>query len=96
MSANSPCRVCSQEKSVDQLVDIFETNCHPGTIAEMIIELTGLKVKENDGLPSLCCVQCHSDLIISITIRRKCIYSDNIMRALLQSTFVWSPWMRGF
>ncbi|XP_058177158.1 zinc finger protein 501-like [Anopheles ziemanni] len=46
------------------------------------------QVKENDGLPSLCCVQCHSDLIISITIRRKCIYSDNIMRALLQSTFV--------
>ncbi|KFB49597.1 zinc finger protein [Anopheles sinensis] len=41
---------------------------------------------ENDGLPSLCCVQCRSDLIYSVAIRRKCLEAENTLKAVLQIT----------
>ncbi|XP_058177159.1 zinc finger protein 595-like [Anopheles ziemanni] len=65
---------------MDQLVNIFETNYQDETIAEMIVELTGLTVEDDNSLPSFCCIQCQLDLIDAVAFRRKCIASEKLIQ----------------
>uniref|UniRef100_A0AAG5DTM9 Uncharacterized protein n=1 Tax=Anopheles atroparvus TaxID=41427 RepID=A0AAG5DTM9_ANOAO len=85
MSLNTLCRVCAYAHSKTRLKDIFKTSKQSETIAERIHELTGLKVEIDDGLPSLCCLQCHSDLFRSVDTRRKCINSEKKLKSMLQA-----------
>ncbi|KFB49598.1 Zinc finger protein 208 [Anopheles sinensis] len=79
MALTALCRTCAGEQSMDQLVDIFEVYDQDETIAEMIVELTGLTVEDDTNLPTVCCTQCQVDLIAAVAFRRKCIESEKLI-----------------
>uniref|UniRef100_A0A182XZU9 Uncharacterized protein n=1 Tax=Anopheles stephensi TaxID=30069 RepID=A0A182XZU9_ANOST len=76
------CRVCA---SIDvpelDLVDIFVKHEEQERIADLLLELAGIKATVDDGFPRKCCTQCHSDLTHAVRVRRKCIESEEFIQA---------------
>uniref|UniRef100_A0A182NYQ5 Protein krueppel n=1 Tax=Anopheles dirus TaxID=7168 RepID=A0A182NYQ5_9DIPT len=81
------CRVCACDGTTLDLINIFEKRGQQQCIAEMLLELAGLKVSVDDQLPRLCCTPCQSDLISAVALRRKCIESDKMMHACFECSF---------
>uniref|UniRef100_A0A182XZV0 Uncharacterized protein n=1 Tax=Anopheles stephensi TaxID=30069 RepID=A0A182XZV0_ANOST len=77
------CRVCASSGTVLDLVDIFEEREKQERIADVLLELAGIKATVDDGFPRKCCSQCHSDLTIAVSVRRKCIESEKLIQETL-------------
>lgn len=55
-------------------------------IADMVNDLTGLKISKGDGLPRFICKECSEDVIKSFKVRLKCLESDRLLRSALEKT----------
>ncbi|XP_050078470.1 zinc finger protein 665-like [Anopheles maculipalpis] len=83
MNQIAVCRVCASSETLLELVDIFVKHEEQECIADILLELAGIQATVDDGFPHSCCSQCHSDLIIAVSVRRKCIESEKLIRQSL-------------
>uniref|UniRef100_A0A4Y0BHW2 Protein krueppel n=1 Tax=Anopheles funestus TaxID=62324 RepID=A0A4Y0BHW2_ANOFN len=86
MRQNALCRVCASTDAALDLVDIFDGYENEECVADILLELAGIKATINDGFPRNCCTQCHADLTSAVAVRRKCIESDKLIQATLDGS----------
>ncbi|XP_049287999.1 zinc finger protein 93-like isoform X2 [Anopheles funestus] len=86
MRQNALCRVCASTDAALDLVDIFDGYENEECVADILLELAGIKATVDDGFPRNCCTQCHADLTSAVAMRRKCIESDKLIQATLDSS----------
>ncbi|XP_053663199.1 zinc finger protein 780A-like [Anopheles marshallii] len=86
------CRICASPDTALDLVDIFEEHVSQECVADILLELAGIKATVDDGFSRNCCAQCHADLTSAVTVRRKCIESDKLFHTSLECN---SPLMDG-
>lgn len=78
------CRICLVEEA-DVFLSLF-SKLELVTIADMVNDLTGLKITKGDGLPRFICKECSEDILKSFKIRMKCLDSDVQLRLLLEKS----------
>ncbi|XP_055541707.1 uncharacterized protein LOC129727684 isoform X2 [Wyeomyia smithii] len=76
------CRICLVEEA-DVFLSLF-SKLEIIPIADMVNDLTGLKISKGDGLPRFVCKECSEDVLKSFKIRLKCLESDAQLRILLE------------
>ncbi|XP_050077849.1 zinc finger protein 708-like [Anopheles maculipalpis] len=83
------CRVCASTDNAElDLVDIFVKHEDHECIADILLELAGIKATVDDGFPPKCCRQCQTDLTNAVSVRRKCIESEKLIQASLDANSV--------
>ncbi|XP_041780525.1 zinc finger protein 84-like [Anopheles merus] len=88
MYQNILCRVCATTETACVLVDNFDKQCNQPSVADLLCELAGLEVRDDDGLPQHCCIECYTELVKAASVRRKCIESDKLIRTYIESSLV--------
>ncbi|XP_053695801.1 zinc finger protein 239-like [Sabethes cyaneus] len=78
------CRICLVEEA-DVFLSLF-SKLELIPIADMVNDLTGLKISKGDGLPRFICKECSEDVLKSFKIRLKCLDSDTQLRLLLEKS----------
>ncbi|XP_052897275.1 zinc finger protein 83-like [Anopheles moucheti] len=81
MSPDALCRICASTDTTLDMVDIFDDYEAEEHIADILLELAGIKATIDDGFPRNCCTRCHSDLTSAVAVRRKCIESEKLFQA---------------
>ncbi|XP_062561706.1 zinc finger protein 98-like [Armigeres subalbatus] len=78
------CRVCLADEA-DVFMSLFSKS-EQVSIAEMVNELTGLKISKGDGLPRFICKECSEEIQKCYRVRLKCLESDKKLRHTLEKT----------
>ncbi|XP_040170540.1 zinc finger protein 69 homolog [Anopheles arabiensis] len=81
------CRVCATSDVGCILVNIFDKHGQHESVADMLLELADVTAAEDDQFPHHCCTQCHQDLVQAVTVRRKCIESEKLLRICIESGY---------
>uniref|UniRef100_A0A1S4HE19 Uncharacterized protein n=1 Tax=Anopheles gambiae TaxID=7165 RepID=A0A1S4HE19_ANOGA len=79
------CRVCATSDVGCILVNIFDKHGQHESVADMLLELADVTAAEDDQFPHHCCTQCQQDLVQAVTVRRKCIESEKLLRICIES-----------
>ncbi|XP_061516816.1 zinc finger protein OZF-like [Anopheles gambiae] len=78
------CRVCATSDAACVLMDIFEKHGAEHSVADILLELASVVVTVDDGFPQQCCMQCHADLVQAVSVRRKCIETEQLFRIKIE------------
>ncbi|CAH0557987.1 unnamed protein product [Brassicogethes aeneus] len=82
--ASKICRTCLNEKN--EMRSLFfqdDSIGHSLALADMLMQMATLQITNDDGLPTLVCLECYHQIISSYTFKRLCEQSDCNLRQYL-------------
>ncbi|XP_058129259.1 zinc finger protein ZFP2-like isoform X2 [Anopheles coustani] len=77
------CRTCLVEKEKDQLKDLFAQS-----LAEAIMNCSGVSISESDGLPCHICIDCCIEVERCFNFRQMSEQSDATIRSLIEKSVI--------